>query len=332
MTIQSAPESGVRSPDGQTTRLPIRSLLAADSPRRGGEDADHARMLARTGAELPPVLVHRGTMRVIDGTHRLRAALLRGEETIEARLFDGSEPDAFVLAVKLNTAHGLPLAFADRTAAAERIIASHPAWSDRAIAEATGLGATTVRGIRARAAASDGSARRIGRDGRMHPVDGAGGRLRAAEIIRTRPDASLREVAKEAGVSPTTAGDVRQRIRRGEDPVPPVRLRRRRTGSTSALAHGRPAAARTAVQPAPTSDVTAMLRGLANDPALRLSESGRALLRWMMSHAIHSGEASRVAETVPPHSSYIVAAVARRCADEWLQLAQRVERRTRAAA
>ena len=70
-------------------------------------------------------------MRVIDGTHRLRAALLRGVDVIDVLYFDGPDADAFVLAVELNHTHGLPLSRADRTAAAERIIGSHPDWSDR---------------------------------------------------------------------------------------------------------------------------------------------------------------------------------------------------------
>jgi hypothetical protein len=35
-----------------------------------------------------------------------------------------------------------------------------------------------------------------------------------------------------------------------------------------------------------------------------------------------------VAEKVPPHCTYIVANVARACADEWLRLANELERRS----
>ncbi len=82
-------------------------------------------------------------MRVIDGTHRLRAAILNGHEEIGVLFFDGTDDDAFVAAVRANVVHGLPLALADREAAATRIIKSHPQWSDRAIAEAAGLAAQT---------------------------------------------------------------------------------------------------------------------------------------------------------------------------------------------
>src|SRR5262249_14449183 len=138
------------------------------------------RMLAEVHEDTPPIVVHRKTMRVIDGMHRLRAAVLRGADTIAVRFFDGSEQDAFVLAVELNHAHGLPLSQADRGAAAARIVRSHPHWSDRMIASRTGLSAKTVGGIRARASVEiPQSHARIGRDGRVRPVTTADARRQA---------------------------------------------------------------------------------------------------------------------------------------------------------
>jgi transposase len=238
---------------------------------------------------------------------------------IEARLFDGTEQEAFVLAVRANIAHGLPLSLADRTRAAERIIAARPDWSDRAIASATGLGARTVGNVRRRL--PDGSdaehahARR-GLDGRVRPLDNAEGRLKALVIIEQRPGASLREIAREAGVSPTTVRDVRQRVQRGEDPVPQVRRR----GLTKALEH-----AGDGVPGGPA--LVVMLQGLQNDPSLRFSESGRTVLRWILSRVVRSDERLDVAAKVPPHCTYIIANVARACADEWLQLANELDRR-----
>ncbi|MGH3170772.1 MAG: ParB N-terminal domain-containing protein [Trebonia sp.] len=65
-------------------RVPIAELAVAGSPRRSGENREHARLMAESGNPLPPILVHGPTMRVIDGAHRLRAAKLRGEREIEA--------------------------------------------------------------------------------------------------------------------------------------------------------------------------------------------------------------------------------------------------------
>src|SRR5262245_17675514 len=111
-----------RSP---TTTVPIRSLVPSQSLRINGEHKDHVRTLAETDDKLPPIVVHRTTMQVIDGMHRLRAAVLRGREHIDVEFFEGDEEDAFVLAVKLNARHGLPLSPADRAAAVVRIINSH---------------------------------------------------------------------------------------------------------------------------------------------------------------------------------------------------------------
>ena len=89
-------------------------------------------------------------MRVIDGMHRLMAASLQARETIEVMFFDGSAADIFLCAVQENVTHGLPLSQADRRAAAERIITSHPHMSDRAIGQAAGLAAKTIAAIRKR--------------------------------------------------------------------------------------------------------------------------------------------------------------------------------------
>ncbi|MBZ9641723.1 ParB/RepB/Spo0J family partition protein, partial [Streptomyces sp. PSKA30] len=128
----------------------IGSLSLSGSPRLGGERPEHIQLLAAAQKPLPPITVHRPTMRVIDGYHRLKAARLRGERTIAARFFDGDEAAAFVLAVKLNVTHGLPLALADRKRAAERIVVSHPQWSDRRVASVTGIAPGTVGEIRRR--------------------------------------------------------------------------------------------------------------------------------------------------------------------------------------
>nr|ADU56075.1 hypothetical protein CA37-52 [uncultured organism CA37] len=296
--------------------VPVRSLQRGDSPRQSGEDLEHIRMLARIDEPLPPIIVHRPSMRVIDGAHRLGAALLRGDEMIAVRFFDGTEQEAFVLAVRTNVTHGLPLSAADRTAAAERILSSHPDWSDRAIATVTGLGARSVANARRRLEIGSGEEirARTGRDGRVRPLDNAEGRRRALALISNRPEASLRQIAREAGVSPSTVRDVRRRVERGEDPVPQVGRRRA-------------AEARPDHQVPDGAGLSWMLQGLQADPSLRFSESGRTLLRWIFSRAIHPNERVDVVGKIPPHCTYVIATVARACADEWIQLADALDRR-----
>jgi hypothetical protein len=154
----------------QVTRVAITALVPADSPRLGGEDLDHVRLLAESGATLPPILVHRRTMRVIDGMHRLRAARLRGEPDIEVTYYDGDDTGAFIEAVRANVTHGLPLTLADRRAAALRILTASPEMSDRSVAGLTGLSPKTVGAARHSAGSQlPGSAYRLGRDGRWRP-------------------------------------------------------------------------------------------------------------------------------------------------------------------
>jgi ParB-like chromosome segregation protein Spo0J len=295
------------------------ALRPADSPRIEGESGEHTRLLAETFEQLPPILVHRQTMRVIDGNHRLSAALLRGQDSIDVQYFDGTTRDAFVMAVRTNMAHGLPLSREDRGAAAARIISSHPEWSDRAIAASTGLAPRTVSRIRAELSADRAQpARRAGLDGRMRPVDATEGRIRASEIIAERPDASLREIARQAGISPTTAREVRALVRRGEDPRAP----RERT----------PPAARAGGSAGRGKDRSAvnalvLLEGLRNDPQLRFTEAGREVLRWLASRAPGPAGLQDTVVKIPPHCGLLIAELARSLANDWARFADDLEGR-----
>ncbi|MFC5286527.1 ParB/RepB/Spo0J family partition protein [Actinokineospora guangxiensis] len=295
---------------GLVDLVPVTALRWGDSPRLSGEDAAHVRALAASKVPLPPIVVHRPTMRVIDGAHRVRAAVSLSRTEVEVRWFDGSEEDAFVLAVEANTATGLPLSTADRRAAAARIVATHPDHSDRWIGMVTGLAPTTVGAIRRCSSVQDGrSNRRIGRDGRVRPMDGSGGRLLAAELLRADPGRSVREVARAAGIAPSTALDVRNRLRASADPVPDGR--------------GAPRPAEAEPVEAGTTAV-AVLDALREDPMLRFTENGRAVLRWLGAHVPDERAATAVLGTLPPHCAGAVAAIARHTAGFWERFADRL--------
>ncbi|MFJ8621285.1 ParB N-terminal domain-containing protein [Kitasatospora sp. NPDC093550] len=317
-----------------TERVPIGSLVASDSPRTAGESPEHAELLAEVQSRLPPIVVHRPTMRIIDGMHRVQAARLRGEDSIEVRYVGGSVEDAFVLAVQLNSEHGMPLSRQDRVAAAERIIRSHVHWSDRRIAGATGLSPATVGALRRRSTGRvDQVGVRTGRDGRSRPVNSAAGRHRAVQVIAERPNASLREIAQEAGIAPATARDVRQRIRDGRDPVPPKLYSAPQCGGASSE-HELPA--RVPVQAAdrgvrPRSEPTAIPGGgqlvnLRKDPSLRFSEAGRALLHLLAASTLDDERRRWLMAAVPPHRYADIARVARECGERWLSFADGLER------
>lgn len=291
----------------------ITVLQPADSPRLGGCSDEFVRALASSDASIAPIVVHRSTMRVVDGTHRLRAAVLRGCRAVEVEFVDGSSEDAFVRAVELNLA---TLSTADREAAARRVLRSHPERSDRAIAVSTGLAAKSVGVLRR--AVGGRAASRIGRDGKVRPVNSAAGRRLAGQLIEARPDASLRDIARVAGVSPGTVRDVRRRLSQGLDPVP-ERMRAAERADVEIPAE------RTEVR---APDVTLPI--LRRDPSLRFNENGRLLLRWLEAHAVSSGEWDVVVSSVPSHCRELVAEMARGCAEVWAEMAEALERENRA--
>lgn len=120
--------------------------------------------------------------------------------------------------------------------AAARIISSHPQMSDRVVGKTMGLAARTVVAIRRRSTDFGAAVERAGSDGRVRPLDRMKGRRRATALLTEHPGASLREVARGAGISPATVRDVRRRLKRGEEPAlawpgAPVLAIRRKKGA-----------------------------------------------------------------------------------------------------
>jgi ParB-like chromosome segregation protein Spo0J len=307
----------------------LASLELDGSPRLEGESEAHIRMLADVGGGLPPILVHRQSMRVLDGMHRVRAAILRGDAAIGAVFFDGDADAGFVEAVRANITHGLPLTLADRKAAAQRILRLFPGWSDRAVAAVTGLSAVTLGRVRQRVTEGSGQLpTRVGRDGRRRPLDASGGRGRAAELLAQRPEVSLREVARRAGVSVGTVRDVRRRLRDGLDPV--LRPRRgtktRQTGDRQPSKTATPNTVRAGAVGMPRPPAL-ILAGLRRDPMLRHCERGRAVLGWLQAHLVRVEDLARVVDAVPAHCSYSIAELAAGYAQAWAQIAEELAAR-----
>lgn len=292
--------------------IPVADLVLSDSPRTGGEDSAHTRVLAESDVELPPIIVQRRTYRVVDGMHRVRAAQIRGERDIRARFFDGDDESAFALAVRLNVRHGLPLSLADRKKAAARILHEHPAWSNRAIASVAGLSAKTVAALREKSGQPGGQSR-IGRDGRVRPLSTVSGRERAKEILTREPGSSLRAVSAIAGVSPGTVRAVRDQLRRQSGAVIPAP--RQQTSQ-----HG------------PMGNPDVMLRALRADPSLRFTQSGRRLLSILEVAAMETGAHERLIADLPDHCVGLVAELAAASVRSWRDIAMRLDqRRSRSA-
>ncbi|HEU5356619.1 MAG TPA: ParB N-terminal domain-containing protein [Actinocrinis sp.] len=297
-----------------THLAPIADLKPAGLLRLAGQDAEHVRALARSEEKLPPIVVHRATGTVIDGGHRLAAAAANGKNEIEIVFFDGTEEEAFLYAVRANLEHGLRLTLEDRKAAARRILSAHPDWSDRLVARTVGLSPKTVAGVRDSAgrSAEEGPHLDIrrGLDGSSRAADPGRRRQLVIDLATRQPDMSLREIARVAGVSPSTVLNVRRRLAAGQPQPAPA-------GATGGQA-GRARRTRSSAT---------VIEELARDPALRYNESGKSLLRWLTTHAIDLTECERHAGAVPPHRAKAVVELAEYYARVWGEFAVAMARK-----
>jgi ParB-like chromosome segregation protein Spo0J len=302
--------------------IPVASIRNSYTPRRNKADENHVQVLAQSPLPLPPIVIHRATMRVIDGVHRLRAIELRGHSTIAARLFEGNDAEAFALAVHLNVTHGLPLTLSERKAAAQRVLGSYPHWSDRSIGLIAGVSNKTVGKLRSSTTGEISQLNpRLGRDGKVRPASPADGRRRAAEFLSSNPGASLREIARKAGVSVTTARDVRRRVDKGESPLPD-NLAKESGGTVAPSVVATNGSAAPALPDAPDRD---LLQRLRSDPSVRSSERGRALLRLLSTVVVAISACNEFAEAVPTHCSGTIAEIARKNASAWQAIADKFE-------
>jgi len=292
-------------------RVDMAGLAFMDPIRSRGEDMAHSRRLAEIVDQLPPILVHRATMRVIDGMHRVRAAMLNDRTTIEALFFEGSDVAAYNAAIEANVAHGLPLSRRDRKAAVRHMLELSPDRSDRSIARSAGVSPTTVAAIRSRSTVQNGQLNiRVGADGRYRPLTAAVGRQLAHQVLTDDPTISLRALAERAGVSVGTAHDVRERFRQGQAPV------------------SRPDSGKPAEQPLiPTqrdqeSGGVPALDTLRRDPSLRLNEVGRVFLRSLEATLLYTQVRERLLSSLPPHSAVLASRAALQCSAFWREIAE----------
>lgn len=281
----------------------IYQLGVGHSPRLRGQDEEHVQILAAIDGPLPPILVQKNTMRVVDGMHRLSAARMRGQRTIGVHFFEGPDQDAFVEAVRANTTHGKPLTVAEREAAASRILETHKDWSDRAIAEACGLSPKTLAKLRSRSQNSVSDATRVGRDGRVRPLNPIDGRKRVLEALADRPEAPLREIGRLAGVSPGTVRSVRSQLRNGLDPIA---VRQRQTSCSTSVSGSESGHA---------------------DNAFASSPEGVKLVNWLQEKDIADDDWQGFVRAVPLTRVYDTARKARAISQSWSRFAAALDAR-----
>jgi hypothetical protein len=268
-------------------------------------------------------------MRVIDGIHRVRAAIRQGDKAIAAKIYQGTDDDAFLLAVRLNIAHGMPLTRAERTAAAARIIQSHPQWSDRMIAATAGLSHRTVAKARARSTGqSTHSTTRLGKDGRLRPINPAAGRLRVTALLAEDPTLPISAIAQQAAVSPSTVHAVRQRLRAGQHPTPdPHQVTNHRLDRSATTADPSHDAAH-GVASAGGVDIKAVLADLKNDPSPQTTNRAQPLLRCLDRYHIEISWANKIIRMVPPDWARSVAQLAHEYARAWAHIATQLDQHT----
>jgi ParB-like chromosome segregation protein Spo0J len=325
ITVEQLPE----------TSILLEMLVPGIQLRAGGTDLVHVRLLADAAdaAQLPSILVQKSGYRIIDGKHRVEAAKLLGQSVISARVVDCTDAAALVLAMQANRLHGLPLTRVDRICGAKRVLASHPDWSDRAVASVAGLSAKSVASIRKSVTDEGMSAlgKRLGRDGKRHPIAPAEGRRRTVEYITAHPDAPLRQIAREADVSLGTAQDIKEKLRRGDESVfagSKDRGQPRRSGSGPLPGSAAPAALPSPVPAPRAGDLLAwqaISAKLANDPSLRYSQSGRMFLQWMGRRCLPEAEWCEFVDAIPLHWKTEVAKVAVRMSEEWRRFAETLD-------
>jgi ParB-like chromosome segregation protein Spo0J len=309
--------AGRKSPVSQAW-VELSSLVLGDSPREK-EDMPHARLLAAAPAELPPILVHRSTRRIVDGLHRALAAKLRGETCVAVEFFDGTREEAFLEAVRRNTVHGKPLTLAERERAAERVIRSHPELSDRAIAAICGLSPGTIRLTRHRCGALVAPGlKTVGRDGKRRPTDPALARQRVQQALHASPGASLREIARATDTSPSTVRDVQRRLAEGRSPLPD----RLRSPAAPPPAPDAPTPEPDVSTPEPARPVS-----FAEDNAIAGTDQSQAFAAWFDARRIEPQEWACHVDAVPLSRVYAVVDEARRVADDWARFAAALEAR-----
>lgn len=140
-----------------TATLPIDQIRLDGGTRLRAEHkseivAEYVEAL-RAGVKFPPVVVFfDGTNHwLADGFYRVEAHQAAGIAEVVAEVRDGSRRDAILHAAAANESHGARRTAADRRRAVQALLSDREwsNWSDVEIARQCGVGATTVRRLRA---------------------------------------------------------------------------------------------------------------------------------------------------------------------------------------
>lgn len=316
-------ESGAGDPEA--IELSLDRLALGPSPRKSGVRPEHVRALAQLEGRWPPILVNRSDLTIIDGAHRFHAARLLGHKRVWCFYFDGDPEEAFLEAIRRNTRHGLPLTLREREDAAAQLLSLHQDWSNRRVAELCALAHGTVSKIREQfcptGEAEQLNNKRIGRDGRVRPVDSTETRKRIAEALASTPQATAREIAAQVGASPTTVASVRSKLRHASG----IDETQRPSSNHAPTASGY----LRAIEPSWQSESTAPDADQAwrTDISLSSTPEQQQFLTWFEKTGIGE-EWAEFINTPPLSRVYELADEARRRAKNWEKFAKAIESRS----
>ena len=317
MSVIDRPASTSVGPrPGEITSVALRALHLRPSIREPSPHSDHRTLSTTDPRTWEPIVVSCATYEVVDGHRRVCAALSAGITELCARWFLGDETDALAEFVRLNTRDESGLNRAERQRAARRIISAHPDWSDRRIGEICKLSPKIVAQVRSvlgetvEAVRTIGTDARIGRDGRVRPLDPRAQRVRIAEAIRAQPRASLREIAGPIGVSPETVRRVRATL--AEQGI----LRPDASNTTDAVEAAICRDRRPSWKP---------------DHAFTSRDDAAAVAEFFARTDTSAVDPEQHSRAIPLSRVYEVADEARRRAAFWAQFAESVENRSRKA-
>ena len=161
----------------------------------------------------PSVWLVAGAPQVVDGYHRVTAALVAGVKLLRVEIAgEGSADDAAWFACSVNQGHGIRRTNADKRRSVMRALALRPHESDRAIGAWCGVHNETVKAARvtesvtctpnsAKSLEPDSPNRRTWKDGKSYPVP-AQQPKREPEPVAQPPEASLPSVIPAKAVEP----------------------------------------------------------------------------------------------------------------------------------
>lgn len=297
----------------------LAKLRAGYSPRLVKLDEEHVRALLEVVDRLPPIIVDKRTMTVLDGLHRLEAFRRAGRTELEAFFFIGDEADALAVAVQANIKHGKPLSGPERQAAAAALLRRSPERSDRWVAEVCGLSHSTVARIRRAAEVLDTSFR-SGRDGRRRPVDRAQAQAALAGALQAEPTTSARQAAKVAGVAASTAHRARSKLQKPGPVSQPGQAAAREPGGQANELVGQATAHVAAGGPAPGKRAGG---GVGSPEPPDVEE-------WLARTSVSPADLEAHLGDLPLGRTYEVVDECWRRASVWAEIAAALERRVRA--